>query len=100
MNIWHGTSDAPRSPRRVSPQQHVELIMGTWPIEPGQSVWVVWESVNADRHLSGTVAAQWQRNSDTNSYWKARLGRSRTATKSPTPFTGRSPTATSKPQPM
>lgn len=38
MNIWHNTADAPRSPRRVSPTQNVELTIGTWHIRPEQAV--------------------------------------------------------------
>jgi alpha-amylase/alpha-mannosidase (GH57 family) len=75
MNIWHGTDDAPRAPRRVSPTQAVEFTVGTWPIGSGQEVWVEW-AVNAvdGSRTEGTVAASWQRNSDVNSYWTARLG--------------------------
>ena len=47
MNIWHDTPDAPRTPRRVSATQTVELTIGTWPIGPGQSVWIVWACVGA-----------------------------------------------------
>lgn len=75
MNIWHDTPDAPRRPRRVSPSQRAELTIGTWPIEPGQSVWVTWDARSVDgRHSEGTVAAQWQRNTDANSYWTAQVG--------------------------
>ena len=75
MNIWHGTEDAPRTPRRVSSNQKVHLTVGTSPISPGQSVSVVWDRVAADgNRIQGTTAAQWQRNSDVNSYWTARLG--------------------------
>ena len=35
MNVWHGTDDAPRVPRRVSPTQPVDLTIGTWPIARG-----------------------------------------------------------------
>ncbi len=75
MNVWHGTDDAPRVPRRVSPTQPVDLTIGTWPIAPGQSVWVTWQAgtlAGAGSH--GSVTAQWQRNHGANSYWGARLG--------------------------
>ena len=75
MNAWHGTDDAPRVPSRVSPTQPVDLTIGTWPIAPGQSVWVTWRAgtlAGAGSH--GSVAAQWQRNHGANSYWGARLG--------------------------
>lgn len=75
MNVWHGTEDAPRVPGRVSPTQPVDLTVGTWPIAPGQSVWVTWQAgtfAGAGSH--GTVTAQWQWNQGANSYWGARLG--------------------------
>jgi hypothetical protein len=40
MNFWHLTPDAPRDPHRVIPGERVGLRIGTWPIAPGQSVWV------------------------------------------------------------
>jgi hypothetical protein len=75
MNIWHDTVDAPRAPRRVSPAQQVDLTVGTWPIAPGQAVWITWDVVTFDGdRTAGLTAAHWQRNTDVNSYWKARLG--------------------------
>jgi Lmo2446-like, N-terminal len=74
MNIWHDTIDAPRTPRRVSPGQGVDIIVGTWPIGPGQSVWVTWARIAANGDATeGGAIAEWQRNSDVNSYWMARL---------------------------
>jgi alpha-amylase/alpha-mannosidase (GH57 family) len=75
MNIWHDTVDAPRTPRRVSPGHDVEVVAGTWPVGPGQSVRVAWQLVAADGcRTEGVVAAEWQRNLGVNSYWTARLG--------------------------
>ena len=75
MNIWHDTDDAPRTPRRVSPGQPMQLTIGTWPIGPGQSVWVTWHAIGADGgRTEGTTAADWQRNTEVNSYWMASLG--------------------------
>lgn len=75
MNIWHNTVDAPRVPRRVFPGQHIDCIVGTWPIEPGQSVQVAWELTAADgRHSSGTAVGEWRHNDGENSYWYVRLG--------------------------
>lgn len=75
MHIWHDTEDAPRTPRRVSPTQVMHVIVGTWPIQPGQSVWVTWEVIGvAGQRSTGSTAAQWQRNTDVNSYWGAHLG--------------------------
>ena len=50
MQILHLTPDTPRSPRRVSPGEPISLIVGIWPIEPGQSVWVNYFI----RHPNGT----------------------------------------------
>ena len=75
MTIWHLTADAPRTPRRVSPGQLVELVIGTWPIELGQSVWVTWERTRVDgTRDGGRNAATWCRNTDVNSYWSTRIG--------------------------
>lgn len=58
MNLGHGTADAPRVPRRVSPTQPVDLTIGTWPIAPGQSVWVTWQTGTfAGARSHGTVTA-------------------------------------------
>jgi hypothetical protein len=48
MQIWHLTPDAPRAPHRVSPGEPVRLIIGTWPIEPGQTAWVTYRVEHAD----------------------------------------------------
>ena len=75
MNIWHDTPDARRSPRRVSPSEEVELTIGTWPIELGQSVVVTWEAFSGSAiRTEGTVVAQWHNNVGVNSYWTVRLG--------------------------
>jgi hypothetical protein len=55
MNIWHGTDDTPRSPRRVNPTENIVVTVGTWPIEPGQSVWVTWDVVAATIRSRGTT---------------------------------------------
>ena len=74
MNIWHGTDDAPRTPRRVTPAENIVVTIGTWPIEPGQSVWVSWEVVAIDgTRREGRTVAQWQRNVGANNYWTAQL---------------------------
>lgn len=75
MHIWHDTVDAPRRPGRVSPGEVAEITVGTWPIEPGQSVQVLWEMLTGARsRTGGTIAARWQRNDAGNSYWTAQLG--------------------------
>jgi len=75
MQLWHLTSDAPRSPRRVSPSEPVTLQFGTWPIEPGQSVWVTYRVQRPDRVSDeGRVEAAWGHNEGPNSYWRAAFG--------------------------
>lgn len=71
MEIWHFTDDAPRSPHRVSAGELVRLVIGTWPIAPGQAVWV---SYAAARGNTGRVDATWAHNSVRNTYWTVVLG--------------------------
>lgn len=74
MLIWHLTPDAPRVPERVQLDDRVRLYIGTWPIEPGQSVWVTYRVEHTDGSFeSGWVEANWQRNEGANSYWCAEL---------------------------
>jgi alpha-amylase/alpha-mannosidase (GH57 family) len=75
MNLWHLTADAPRHPLRISSGEAVDLRIGSWPIEPGQAVWVEYQIVQRDgmsevRH----AAADWQENLGPNSYWQVRFG--------------------------
>lgn len=75
MNLWHLTPDTPRLPRRVSPGEPVALEIGTWPIEPGQSVWVEYRLEHLDGTLrEGRAEALWQHNQGENSYWRVELG--------------------------
>ena len=75
MNIWHLTPDAPRSPHRVSPGEPVRLTIGSWPVEPGQTVWLTYRVEHADgSHETGQTAVSWQRNEGGNSYWQAGIG--------------------------
>lgn len=75
MHIWHLTQDTPRLPHRVSPGERVTLHIGTWPIEPGQTVKVAYSVAQPDRTTRhGTVAAIWQYNAHGNSYWQAEFG--------------------------
>jgi hypothetical protein len=41
MQLWHLTVETPRTPRNPSPGEQVELTIGTYPIVPGQAVWVI-----------------------------------------------------------
>ena len=74
MNVWHLTDDAPRRPRRVSPGDDVLLEIGTWPIEPGQAVWVELErTAPAGTLTHARLDAEWVENRGPNSYWRAEL---------------------------
>lgn len=75
MNLWHLTQDAPRSPRRVSGGQAVVLTIGSWPIEPGQAVRVMYRVRHRDgSSTDGCVDAAWRCNDGVNSYWHAEIG--------------------------
>jgi alpha-amylase/alpha-mannosidase (GH57 family) len=75
MTIWHETDDTPRTPYWVPPGVDVHVVAGTWPIEPDQSVSVIWERTDRDgRTVGGATDAHWQGNTGANSYWTARLG--------------------------
>src|SRR5574341_1245142 len=77
MVIWHNTPDALRIPDIVRGGDIVSLWIGTWPIEPGQSVSVEMKvlRVNGDEVLE-RKDAQWHSNDEprNNSYWVAHLG--------------------------
>ena len=75
MHLWHLSAETPRAPRRVAPGERVSLDVGTWPIEPGQSVCVAVHVEHASGHAEHTrVCAHWQRNEGVNSYWRAEIG--------------------------
>jgi len=77
MVIWHNTVDASRIPEYVSAGQDVELWIGTYPIEGGQSVWVEVTLNRADgKEMTCKMPAQWHSNNEqrNNSYWLAQLG--------------------------
>lgn len=92
MHLWHQTNDASRTPHRVSAGELVAIESGTWPVEPGQSVWVVVRSEETDGRVEQSlVNAAWQRNADGNSYWRATLGPFADATRVTYEVHGRSP---------
>lgn len=92
MNLWHLTPDATRLPRRVSPGEPVVLTIGTWPIEPGQVVWVTVRVEHPDDTFEDkSTAAVWQRNEGANSYWRAALGPFRKGDRVRYTVQGRSP---------
>jgi len=53
----------------------VTLQIGTWPIEPGQSVWVTYRAEHSHETAEeGRIEAFWRRNEGDNSYWRADVG--------------------------
>ncbi len=50
MVIWHSTDDAPRTPAEVFPNDKVVLWIGSYPIEPGQTI-----SVELKVYNQGTI---------------------------------------------
>ena len=75
MHVWHGTADTPRSPEGPAASEPITVRAGTWPVEPGQSVWLELrvESSNG-RTTRQRVDCRWERNQDANSYWTAAIG--------------------------
>lgn len=68
------TPDAGRIPERVLPGERAALMIGTWPIESGQEVWITYEAEVDGRRESGQIQASWSENAGVNSYWRAELG--------------------------
>ncbi len=58
-------------PRRVSAAQVVTLTIGSWPVEPGQSVWVTYGIAGSAPRRQ---PAAWRYNAGGNSYWQAEIG--------------------------
>lgn len=75
MLFWHLTPDTLRSPRHPSRGEKVHLQIGTYPIEPGQSIWVEYQVERPDGLLrQERTEAAWQFNRGNNSYWSAQIG--------------------------
>lgn len=77
MVIWHNTPDAARIPEVVVGGEQISLWIGTYPIEPGQSVWVELAVQKPDGNsVAKTQSATWHSNNEPrhNSYWVAHVG--------------------------
>jgi alpha-amylase/alpha-mannosidase (GH57 family) len=75
MQIWHLTDDAPRVPMRVRSGEQVVLNIGSWPIQPDQSVSITFDVQHSNgKQATGLAKAVWQRNEGVNSYWAAEIG--------------------------
>ena len=75
MQVWHSTADTPRLPERPAAGERVTVRAGSWPIEPGQSLWLELRV----EPLCGAVTHQridcvWDGNHGSNSYWSADIG--------------------------
>jgi alpha-amylase/alpha-mannosidase (GH57 family) len=71
MELWYRA--APTG--RVAPDTGIVIDLGTWPIAPGQSVWIVARAELADGQVvEQKIEASWQANTDRESHWRAELG--------------------------
>lgn len=78
--VWHdptgadelyATEPTERSPRDPMAGDPVVINATTWPVAPGQTVWVTWKLNGVDQT---PVGAEWNYNAGNNTYWKADLG--------------------------
>ncbi|MBI3245479.1 MAG: hypothetical protein HYZ50_03095 [Deltaproteobacteria bacterium] len=74
MKVWHLTPETPRTPYHLNAGERATLRIGTYPIEPGHTVWVDVRVFSSRGERQDRVAARWQRNEDNNSYWGAEIG--------------------------
>ena len=77
MLIWHNTPDAARIPEVIVMGERISLWIGTYPIEPGQSVWVELTVKKPDGNVVASMQpASWHSNDEPrhNSYWVAHVG--------------------------
>ena len=76
MTLWHQTGEAPCRVSFGDGAWWLDLEIGTWPIEAGQSVSI--EAIVSDAKERGRPTsfcdAIWKHNRGGNSYWSARLG--------------------------
>lgn len=77
MVIWHNTPDASRIPEVPLMGERISVWIGSYPIEPGQSVWVEFTVRNHDgKERQDKQSASWHSNDEPrhNSYWVAHIG--------------------------
>ena len=75
MNIWGVTEGISKSTGKLPPDQKLTLLIGTWPVEQGQSVWVMYRIEHSDGSAGeGQVEAVWQYNQGADSFWRAEIG--------------------------
>ncbi|MGA7904252.1 MAG: glycoside hydrolase family 57 protein, partial [Terrimicrobiaceae bacterium] len=76
MTLWHQTGDAPCRVRFEDGAWWLDLEIGTWPVEAGQSVSIEAIVSNEEKGLRSAISCEaiWKHNKGGNSYWNARLG--------------------------
>jgi len=67
--VWHTENggDSPRIPYEVQADTCMDMWIGTWPVELGQSVWIEYRINGGDWKK---IPCNWQYNSNVNSYWR------------------------------
>ncbi len=66
-------SKTERFPHDPSPNNPVYIKASTWPIEPGQRVWLTWSKNGETKDQ--TINAAWKYNDGNNSYWEVAMGK-------------------------
>lgn len=67
----YATTPTERAPRDPMAGQAVTLHATTWPISPGQSVWITWTKNGVGQT---PIGASWDYNSGNNTYWQVPMG--------------------------
>ncbi|WP_217369399.1 TIM-barrel domain-containing protein [Nonomuraea antri] len=67
----YSTEPTERSPRDPMAGEPVQIKATTWPIQPGQTVWVTWTRNGVNQT---PIGAAFDHNSGNNTYWKLTLG--------------------------
>jgi len=67
----YSTEPTERIPRDPMAGETVYIKATTWPIEPGQTVWITWTKNGVTQT---PIGAAWQYNSGNNSYWQINMG--------------------------
>jgi alpha-glucosidase (family GH31 glycosyl hydrolase) len=71
LNDIYEIEPTERSPRDPVAGQPVKIRSTTWPVEPGQTVWISY-TVNGTSRTD--IGASWSYNDGNNSYWEADIG--------------------------
>lgn len=71
QDALYSSEPTERFPRDPQAGDTVYIKITTWPVEPGQAVWLTWTKNGVQQPV---VNAQWKYNSGNNSYWEAEIG--------------------------